>query len=106
MFDTSKDVLFLVIALAVAILTFFGSWLLYYLIKILKRGYNAVNMVTEKIETLSNIIDGLKEKLDHSASAFTILSQAILKLVGHWKKKSNNKKGKSKNEDDDIIEDF
>jgi len=106
MFDSSKDILFLVIALAVAILTFFTSWLLYYLIRILRTGYRAVSVVSEKIETLASLIDALKDKIEHSASAFTVLSQAILKLVGSWQKRRSRKPATATKSDDVEAEDF
>ncbi|MFC1662905.1 hypothetical protein ACFL04_01925 [Patescibacteria group bacterium] len=106
MFDTSKDVLFLVIALAVVILTFFTSWLLYYLVKILKKGYSAINQISEKIETLSSIVDTLKDKIEHSASAFTLLSKAINKLISSWQERRANKKGRGKTNQTEDTDDF
>jgi hypothetical protein len=105
MFDSSKDILFLVIAVAVAITTIFTSWLLYYMIKILRRGYKSVELVTEKIEALAGLVDTLKDKIEHSATAVTLLSQAVTKLVGHWSKKRSAKKAKKSKSQEDV-EDF
>jgi len=104
MFDTSQDILFWVIAIAVAVLTFFLSWLLFYMVRIIRRGYDTVNLISEKIETLSAMIDSLREKLEHSAGAFTALSKAMIKLVGYWQEKKSTKKGKKGKNDD--KEDF
>ena len=73
MVDTSKDVLYLTIALCVAIFTFFMSWGLYYIVMMLKKGNDALKEVSslisflkEKAERVGRLIDTLEEKITHS----------------------------------------
>lgn len=99
MFDSSKDILFIVIAVAVAVLTFLFSWLLIYMIRIIKRAYGAVNLVSEKIEMLAKLVDTLKEKIEHSATAVTVLSKTIANVADYWNKRRTKK---TKTTDDDF----
>lgn len=91
MFDSSKDILFIVIAVSVAVLTFLFAWLLIYMIRIFRRAYGAVNMISEKIEMLARLVDTLKEKIEHSATAVTVLSQTIGKVAEYWTKRRSKK---------------
>jgi hypothetical protein len=101
MIETSKDVLFLILALCVAFITFFSCWGLYYIVMMLKRGHQVIKEVSdliaytrEKMEKVERLIDTLEEKINNSASYLPLLFKGITELVGFFKKKSE--KGKQK----------
>lgn len=102
MFDSSKDILFIVIAVAVAVLTFLFSWLLIYMIRIFRRAYGAVNLISEKIEMLARLVDTLKEKIEHSATAVTVLSKTIGQVAEYLGKRRSKKTKKTIDEDDEF----
>lgn len=100
MFNSSQDILFFVIAVAVVVLTVLVSWLLVYIIRIVRKAYGSVELVSEKIETLARIVDTLKEKIEHSTAAFSVLAQAITKVVDFWGKKRRGRKTDNEENED------
>jgi len=99
MFQTTKDLLYFVIAFCLMFLTFSAVWFLYYLIKIVKDVSNLVDNVKDKVEKTGKVIDLVKEKVDNSASHFVILVEAIkeiLKFVIERKRKNSEKTIKKK----------
>jgi len=57
MFETSKDILYLALALSAVIFTFFVCWALYYIVMMLKKTHAVINEV-------SGLISSIKEKLE------------------------------------------
>jgi len=101
MVDTSKDVLYLTIAVCVAVFTFFMSWGLFYMVMMLKKGNDALKEVSslisslkEKAERISRFMDTLEEKITHSASYLPLLFKGITELIGFFKKKKEKSKQK------------
>ena len=101
MVDTSKDVLYLTIALCVAIFTFFMSWGLYYIVMMLKKGNDALKEVSslisflkEKAERVGRLIDTLEEKITHSVSYLPLLFKGVTELIDFFKKKKEKSKQK------------
>lgn len=98
MLETSKDILYLILALAIAVLTFFIAWAIYYLVMILKKFSELVkefeSMVTsakEKLERLESLFNTIEEKIKHSASYLPLLFKGITELVDYFKKKKVKK---------------
>ena len=92
MFETSKDLLYVVISFAVLWLTIFFSWMLYYVIMILKQSNDMVKGVREKIEKVGETIEKIKEKFDHASNYVGFLAKAVEKLVEFTKEKKRKKK--------------
>lgn len=95
--QTTKDIMFLVIAFCVLLFTLFIVWLLYYFIAIIGDVRKLTKSVEEKVEKVGKIIDTVKEKLDSSATQFMIFTQAvkeIVKLV--MEKRASKKEAKKK----------
>lgn len=81
MLETSKDLLFIILAFCILWFTIFVTWALYYLIMILR---NANLMVTEcrkKVQRVDEIFDFVKDKLGKSFATFAILTKGILKVM-------------------------
>ncbi|MEY4723390.1 MAG: hypothetical protein RLZZ324_903 [Candidatus Parcubacteria bacterium] len=78
---TSKDLLFVVLAFCALWITVFLSWLLYYVIAILRDAESLVHTVrhaTEKVDRLASIVH---EKFDRSAASFSMIATALKELI-------------------------
>ncbi len=91
MFDTSKDVLNLVIALSVALFTFFLCWLMYYFISILRTIKQTLTDVQEKINSLDELLTSLKEKISNSSNYLGLLTKSIISLIELFKNRKEKK---------------
>jgi hypothetical protein len=91
MIETSKDLLYVVLAFSVLWLTIFISWMLYYVIMMLRQANQLVASFKEKVEKVSQAIEKIREKFDHSSAYLGVIGKAVEKLVdfvGERKKKS------------------
>ncbi len=96
MFSTSIDILNLVLALCVFVLTFFLCWAIYYFIASIQR----VNRITKKIEggvtKAEEVINIAKSKLKNSSAYFMILGEIAKKAMEFVQEKRNESKEKDK----------
>lgn len=79
--QTTKDILFLVIAFCALLFTIFLVWLIYYFIAIIRDVRKVTHSVEEKVEKVGRIIDLAKEKLDSSAMQFALLVSAVKEIA-------------------------
>ena len=100
--QTSQDLFFVVLSFCVLWFTVFLCWMLYYVIMILKRSketmdvvYKTINSVQEKIEKVGKVIDMVKDKLENTGSALGLLFNNIIKIIGMVEKKKAEKKKKN-----------
>ncbi|MFA6254446.1 MAG: hypothetical protein WC675_00245 [Patescibacteria group bacterium] len=96
MFETSKDVLLLTIAGAVALFTIFSCWALYYVIMMLKNVSKMTISVREKLETVDKILKLVKEKLEKGSNHMAVLADSAIKMVGFLMEKQSKASGKRK----------
>lgn len=87
MFQATQDFFFLAATLSVIILTFFLSWLLFYLIHLIKHAHNFVKGLKDGLESLSEILASIKEKLEHSSTYLKLLVDLINKALDLWRDK-------------------
>jgi predicted PurR-regulated permease PerM len=91
MIETSKDLLYVVLAFSVLWLTIFISWTLYYVIMMLRQTNQLIKNFREKIEKVSQAVEKIREKFDHSSAYLGAIGKAVEKMVeflGEKKKKS------------------
>ena len=91
MIETSKDLLYVVLAFSVLWLTIFISWTLYYVIMMLRQANNLIKNFREKMEKVSQAVEKIREKFDHTSSYLGLMGKAVEKMVefiGEKKKKS------------------
>jgi len=103
MFETSKDILFLVIAFCVLWFTVFVCWMLYYMISIIGKVRKVIGNVQEKIDQIDDLIKLIKEKINSSANNFSLMLNAVLKIVDFVKEKRGDS-SKIKNEEKESKE--
>jgi len=95
MFSTSIDILNLVLALCVFVLTFFLCWAIYYFVVSIQR----VNRITKRIEAgvakAEEVVSIAKDKLKNSSAYFMILGEIAKKAMEFVQEKRNENKEKA-----------
>lgn len=94
--ESSKDLLYVVIAFCVLWLTIFIAWVIYYLAMIMRQVYQVIKEMRERINKVDEIIKALKEKIEHSASYLVLISDGVKKLVEVVKDRGQQSKASSK----------
>lgn len=79
--STSKDLLFVVLAFCALWLTVFLSWLMYYLIAILRDTEKVMRAVTCVVEKVDQLTHAVHDKFERSASSMSLVGQALKELV-------------------------
>lgn len=97
MFQSSQDILWIVIAFCLLWLTIFMSWAIYYVAMILREFKKIIGDVRKKIELVESLILALKEKLEHTSSHMKLLVETVANLADYFKERKQEKKsGKKK----------
>lgn len=94
MLETSKDLLFIVIAAAVALLAVFTAWVLYEVASALRKANQILASVKEKIEKIDSFFEHLKEKVASSTSYFSLIASAATELVKFLKSRKESRRKK------------
>jgi hypothetical protein len=94
--ETSKDLLFVVLAFSVLWVTIFLSWLLYYLIAIVRDAELLIRQVKNAVMKIDELAHAAHEKMERSAASFTLIAQAVKELVVWGIKEKAGKKTASK----------
>ena len=79
--ETSKDLLYVVLAFCVLWLTVFLSWLLYYVIAIVRDTEALVHQVKRAVEKVDSLAHAAHEKMERSAASFSLVASAVKELV-------------------------
>lgn len=79
--ESSKDLLFVVLAFSILWVTIFLSWLLYYAMAIVRDTEHLVKQIRGAVEKVDELAHSAHEKMERSAASFTLVSQAIKELV-------------------------
>lgn len=82
MFDTSKDILFVVLAFASIWVAIFLCWALYYCARILRNANEMVEEVKEHAHRLDEAVRSIRERMEKMSGAFSIVAAGITKIVG------------------------
>src|SRR3989338_6068538 len=93
---TTKDILFLTLALSSAVLATLLSLLLYYAICSLRDVRLIVKAIKERFEMFTKVVDRFKDKTSATATTATAISKAIIEVVDYARKRGRQKKSKSK----------
>lgn len=81
MFETSKDILYIVIAFCVLWVTFFVCWMFFYLAKIFRDVSQVVEEFRVKLEILSDAIHGIKRKVEMMHGLMGVASGGVADTV-------------------------
>ncbi len=81
MFDTSKDILYWVLAFCLLVGTAFFCWMLYYVMRILKNASEIVDEVRSKLEKLTEAIDYIRGRMEQMSGIMSLISGGVGGLV-------------------------
>ena len=90
MFETSKDLLFLVIAFCILWLTIFTCWALYYVAQILK----GLKEKSDRIDDVS--FKSIKNKVESFPALFAVFSEGARQVISYLKEKKCREEKKKK----------
>lgn len=96
MFQTSLDLLYLGLFVAVALVAIFLCLVLLYLALMVKNVYEVFRSFRKKMDLLDEVLKTLKEKIEHSATYLGLLVEGVGKLVEYLKEKKEKQKEKKK----------
>lgn len=104
MFESSIDLMYGALTLAIIVFTAFLCWMMYYAIQILKQGNEVIRDIRQKIEEFEYALQSIKEKVMASASSISFIASEIgtvLDVVKGIKGKTKRRRGKKKDEEDE-----
>ncbi|MDD2656559.1 MAG: hypothetical protein PHQ18_03260 [Patescibacteria group bacterium] len=81
MFETSKDLLFVVLSLSIFWFTIFLCWLLYQAARTLRNINRIAEILTEKLELISEAVTFMRDRVDHLSSKMGVVSSMLSGLV-------------------------
>lgn len=96
MFDTSKDILYIVLAFCSVWLTIFLCWALYYFAMTMKNANEVISEIRDKVHAIVKALDYIQEKLDFVSGGMHFMSKYINQYLG-----LGNKGGDEDEEDTD-----
>lgn len=97
MLSTSLDILNLILAVCILVLTFFLCWAMFYFIKSVQRINRVTKMIEGGIIKIDEILDIAKDKLKNSSAYFMILSEVAKKAMEFVQEKRSSFKEARKN---------
>lgn len=96
MIETSKDVLLIVISVAIVFLTFFTVWGMYYVVMMLREARKIMSDVRKKIELVEKVLLAFKDRLEHTSAHMKLLVETAINLAEFIKERKTEKKSKKK----------
>ncbi|MDD4995308.1 MAG: hypothetical protein PHW53_02510 [Patescibacteria group bacterium] len=94
MFDSSKDILYIVIAFCVLWVTIFLCWVIYYVAMILRQAHSLMNELKEKMQAIDDAIRGVREKIEHSSVHLALIADGARYLVKYFTENKESKRTK------------
>ena len=94
MFETSGDILNIVKAISIFSISLFLSWAIFYFAMILRQVFKVVKDVKSFFDKVDEILNSIKEKIEHSSSHILLISEGIKRLVDIIAKYTDKKKDK------------
>lgn len=96
MFETSSDVLNLVLSACIIALTFFLCWGIYYFVVAVQKWYRITKKVEAGVDEVEQIIFTVKEKLHGSATYLFTAGEALKKVFEFIQDKRAESKARPK----------
>jgi uncharacterized protein YoxC len=97
MFETSGDILNLVIAICILAFTFFLVWTIYYFLSSLKKIHKIVDEIEKGVKSVIEGVESIKDKVKKSSSYMYLAGEAAKSIIDLIKK---DKKENISEEDD------
>ena len=81
MFETSKDILYLVISFCVLWTTVFLCWVFYYIMRLLRNANQIVEEFRVRLQSLTEAINYIRGKVEHMSGLITLITDGAAGLV-------------------------
>lgn len=91
MFDTSKDILYLVISFCILWLTVFLCWSLYHFGKVLKNANEVVEEFRARMDALTHAIDFVRHRIEQISDLMTLATKGVSGYVSKMASKKAEK---------------
>lgn len=96
MLETSKDLLFVILAGCIGVFTVFLCWGIYYIVQILKNVFEIIGDIRKKIEEIEAKINSMKRRVDDSINSVKFAGDAAKTIFEYFVEKKKAKKTASK----------
>ena len=106
MFETSKDLLNLLLGVSVALVAVLFSWVLFEIGRMIKGVNDTINGMKKLVNSVNEVVDKFKDKAGEGMAYLTVLiksGQEVMKLI-QKKKASTDVKRKSKKKTKETTE--
>src|SRR3989344_1482866 len=90
MFETSQDILYVVISFCVLWATVFLCWMLYYVVRILKNANQIIEEFRVRLQTLSEAISYIRGKVEHMSGLLSMVTEGAGGLAKRFIQKKTN----------------
>lgn len=87
MFESSKDILYIVLAFVALWVAIFLCWALYYVAQILKNANEMVEEIKERAHRLEEAVRMIRDRMETLSSSFGFVAQGITRIVGKFVEK-------------------
>ncbi len=92
MVNTTLDILYLTLAGAVALLTVFLAWAIYYVVRMLRNAVYMVEKVTTVMQKADEVLDMAKDKLHSTGTYIGVAANAIQSAIEYFGEKKTTRK--------------
>ena len=82
--ESSKDILYLVIAFCVIWMTVFLCWIFYYLMRLLRNTNQIVEELHDKLQLITDGVQYIRGKVEHLNMLTASLTEGVTGLVGKF----------------------
>jgi len=97
MFSTSADILNLILAFCIIVLTFFLVWAIYYLISGAQRIHKIIKRVEAGVTQTEEIVSLVREKIKSGSAYLLVLAEVAKQVIQFAKNSDWLKKDRSEN---------
>ena len=83
-FESSQDLLYIVLSLCILWFTVFLCWLLYQAARVLKNANDIIENLTQKLELIADAVEFMRKKMDNVAGHMGVVSKVATGLVDRF----------------------
>lgn len=90
MITTSQDILYIVIAVSVGVVSVLLCWAIYYVARILGEAYHFIIEARKKLEMLERLMNMIREKLDQSSNYLRLIMDGAIAATQYLRAKKES----------------
>lgn len=94
--ETSKDILYLVLAFCVLWFTAFVCWALYYVITLLRDASRTVGEIRDRMHAIDSAIQNVRDRFETVAGSFGAAAAGLKLVMGFLEKRKEKVKEKAR----------